>query len=160
MAPTVDMKEAAAAYEAATQYFLNLARGVTAEVIDVHAENEWSARQCIHHMADSEAQSYARLRRLVAEPEGSIIQGYDEGAWANEPKLAYADGDVTNSIAVYAAVRAASLDLVKRLEESDLEKFGEHTEAGKYTIGRWLENYTKHPYDHGDQMVRATKGQA
>jgi hypothetical protein len=160
MAPTVDMKEAAAAYEAATQYFLNLARGVTAEVIDVHAENEWSARQCIHHMADSEAQSYARLRRLVAEPEGSIIQGYDEGAWANEPKLAYADGDVTNSIAVYAAVRAASLDLVKRLEESDLEKFGEHTEAGRYTIARWLENYTKHPYDHGDQMVRATKGQA
>ncbi len=160
MAPTVDMKEAAAAYEAATQYFLNLARGVTAEVIDVHAENEWSARQCIHHMADSEAQSYARLRRLVAEPEGSIIQGYDESAWANEPKLAYADGDVTNSIAVYAAVRAASLDLVKRLEESDLEKFGEHTEAGKYTIARWLETYTKHPYDHGDQMVRATKGQA
>jgi hypothetical protein len=160
MAPTVDMKEAAAAYEAATQYFLNLARGVTAEVIDVHAENEWSARQCIHHMADSEAQSYARLRRLVAEPEGSIIQGYDESAWANEPKLAYADGDVTNSIAVYAAVRAASLDLVKRLEESDLEKFGEHTESGKYTIARWLETYTKHPYDHGDQMVRATKGQA
>jgi hypothetical protein len=160
MAPTVDMKEAAAAYEAATQYFLNLARGVTAEVIDVHAENEWSARQCIHHMADSEAQSYARLRRLVAEPEGSIIQGYDEVAWANEPKLAYADGDVTNSIAVYAAVRAASLDLVKRLEESDLEKFGEHTESGKYTIARWLETYTKHPYDHGDQMVRATKGQA
>jgi hypothetical protein len=160
MASLVDLKEAAAAYEAATQYFLNLARGVTAEVIDVHAENEWSARQCIHHMADSEAQSYARLRRLVAEPEGSIIQGYDESAWANEPKLAYADGDVTNSIAVYAAVRAASLDLVKRLEESDLEKFGEHTESGKYTIARWLETYTKHPYDHGDQMVRATKGQA
>jgi len=160
MASAVDMKEAAAAYEAATQYFLNLARAVTPDVIDVHAENEWSARQCIHHMADSEAQSYARLRRLVAEPEGSIIQGYDESAWANEPKLAYADGDVTNSIAVFAAVRAASLDLVKRLDESDLEKFGEHTESGKYTIAKWLETYTRHPYDHGDQMVRATKGQA
>ncbi len=160
MAPSVDLKEAAAAYEAATQYFLNLARAVTPDVIDVHADNEWSARQCIHHMADSEAQSYARLRRLVAEPEGSIIQGYDEGAWANEPKLAYADGDVANSIAVYAAVRAASLDLVKRLEESDLEKFGEHTESGKYTIANWLETDTKHPDDHGDQLVRATKGQA
>ena len=157
---SVDLREAAAAYEAATQYLLNLARGVTAEVIDMHAENEWSARQCIHHMADSEAQSYARLRRLVAEPEGSIIQGYDEAAWANAPKLAYADGDVTNSIAVFAAVRASSLDLIKRLDESDLEKFGEHTEAGKYTIARWLETYTRHPYDHGDQLVRATKGQA
>ena len=154
------MKEAAAAYEAGSQYFLNLARAVTPELMDVHAENEWSARQCIHHMADSEAQSYARLRRLVAEPEGSIIQGYDEAAWANEPKLAYADGDVANSIAVYAAVRAASLDVIKRLTESDLEKFGEHSETGKFTIARWLEAYTKHPYDHGDQMVRATKGQA
>lgn len=160
MAESIDLKEAAAAYQTATQYFLNLARGVTAEVIDVHAENEWSARQCIHHMADSEAQSYARLRRLVAEPEGSIIQGYDEAAWANEPKLAYADGPVENSIAVFAAVRAASLDVLKRLEESDLEKFGEHTEAGRYTIARWIETYTKHPYDHGDQLVRATKGQA
>jgi len=156
----MDMKEAAAAYEAGTQYFLNLARGVTPDLMDVHAENEWSARQCIHHMADSEAQSYARLRRLIAEPEGSIIQGYDEGAWANEPKLAYADGPVANSIAVLAAVRAASLDVIKRLTESDLEKFGEHSEAGKYSVARWLEGYTKHPYDHGDQMVRATKGQA
>jgi hypothetical protein len=111
-------------------------------------------------MADSEAQSYARLRRLVAEPEGSIIQGYDEAAWANEAKLGYADGAVENAIAVYAAVRASSLDLVKRLTEEDLEKFGEHSESGKYTIGRWLETYTRHPYDHGDQMVRATKGQA
>jgi hypothetical protein len=157
---SVDLKEAAAAYEAATQYFLNLARGVTHDVMDVHAENEWSARQCIHHMADSEAQSYARLRRLVAEPEGSVIQGYDEAAWANEPKLAYASGDVANSIAVLAAVRASSLDLIKRLEESDLEKFGEHTESGKYTVAKWLETYTRHPYDHGDQLVRATKGQA
>ena len=98
---SVDLKEAAAAYEAASQYFLNLARAVTPDLLDVHAENEWSARQCIHHMADSEAQSYARLRRLVAEPDGSVIQGYDEAAWANEPKLAYADGAVENAIAVF-----------------------------------------------------------
>ena len=75
MTSAIDLKEAAAAYQSATQYFLNLARAVTPDLMDVHAENEWSARQCIHHMADSEAQSYARLRRLVAEPEGSVIQG-------------------------------------------------------------------------------------
>ena len=155
---SVDLKEAAAAYEAATQYFLNLARGVTAEVIDLHAENEWSARQCIHHMADSEAQSYARLRRLVAEPEGSTIQGYDENLWAVAPQLGYESAPVENSIAVFAAVRAGSLDIVKRLEESDLEKSGIHTEAGQYTIAKWLEGYTNHPKDHGDQLVRALKG--
>ena len=155
----MDIREAAAAYESATQFFLNLARGVTPELLDVHHENGWSARQIIHHVADSEAQSYVRIRRLVAEPEGSVIQGYDEGVWAECEKLGYKDAPVENSIAVYAAVRAGSLDVLKRLEESDLLKFGEHSESGKFTIEKWLINYTKHPLDHGDQLVRATKGQ-
>ena len=155
----MDIREAAAAYESSTQFFLNLARGVTPELLDVHHENGWSARQVIHHMADSEAQSYARLRRLVAEPDGSVIQGYDEGAWAECEKLGYKDAPVENSIAVFAAVRAGSLDVIKRLEESDLAKFGEHSERGKFTVETWVTIYTKHPYDHGDQLARATKGQ-
>jgi hypothetical protein len=155
----MDIREAAAAYESSTQFFLNLARGVTPELLDVHHENGWSARQIIHHVADSEAQSYVRIRRLVAEPEGSLIQGYDEGAWAKDAKLGYESAPVENSIAVYAAVRAGSLDVLKRLEESDLLKFGEHSESGKFTIEKWLVNYTKHPLDHGDQLIRATKGQ-
>ena len=155
----MDIREAAAAYESATQYFLNLARGVTPELLDVHHENGWSARQIIHHLADSEAQSYARIRRLVAEPEGSLIQGYDEGAWAECEKLGYKDAPVENSIAVFAAVRAGSLDVIKRLEETDLSKSGEHSESGKFTIEKWLISYTKHPIDHCDQLVRATKGQ-
>jgi hypothetical protein len=155
----MDIREAAAAYESSTQFFLNLARGVTPELLDVHHENGWSARQIIHHVADSEAQSYVRIRRLVAEPEGSVIQGYDEGVWAECEKLGYKDAPVENSIAVYAAVRAGSLDVLKRLEESDLLKFGEHSESGKFTIEKWLINYTKHPLDHGDQLIRAIKGQ-
>ena len=155
----MSLSERIAAYQSASQYFLNLALGTPADLLDVHHENGWSARQVIHHMADSEAQSYSRLRRLVAEPEGSLIQGYDESAWAQCEALGYASAPVENAIAVYAAVRASSLDLLKRLTEADLEKSGVHTEAGKYTVDRWLTTYTKHPHDHGDQLVRATKGQ-
>jgi hypothetical protein len=155
----MSLHERIAAYQSASQYFLNLAVGTPGDLLDVHHENGWSARQVIHHMADSEAQSYARLRRLVAEPEGSTIQGYDEAAWAQCAKLGYADAPVENSIAVFAAVRASSLDVLKRLTESDLTKSGVHTEAGKYSVDKWLETYTQHPHDHGDQLVRATKGQ-
>ncbi len=155
----MSLSERIAAYQSASQYFLNLAVGTPADRLDVHHENGWSARQVIHHMADSEAQSYSRLRRLVAEPEGSLIQGYDESAWAQCEALGYASAPIENAIAVYAAVRASSLDLLKRLAEADLEKSGIHTEAGKYTVDRWLTTYTKHPHDHGDQLVRATKGQ-
>lgn len=149
----------AAAYEAATRYFLNLANGVALENLDTKHPEGWSARQIIHHCADSEAQSYARLRRLVAEPEGSVIQGYDEDMWARNEQLGYELLPVHNSIAVVASVRAASLDLIKRLKEEDLEKFGTHTESGKYTIAQWLQSYTNHPLDHGKQMERAVKGE-
>jgi hypothetical protein len=155
----MSLSERIAAYQSASQFFLNLAVGTPENLLDARHENGWSARQVIHHMADSEAQSYARLRRLVAEPEGSIIQGYDEAAWAQCEALGYATAPVENAIAVYAAVRASSLDLLKRLSESDLEKSGVHSERGKYSIDNWLVTYTKHPHDHGDQLVRATKGQ-
>ena len=124
----MDIREAAAAYESATRFFLNLARGVTPELLDIHHENGWSARQIIHHLADSEAQSYVRLRRLVAEPEGVMLVNVDEDSWAKEAKLGYETAPVENSIAIYAAVRAGSLDVIRRLEESDVEKSGVHPE--------------------------------
>jgi hypothetical protein len=155
----MDIREAAAAYESATRFFLNLARGVTPELLDIHHENGWSARQIIHHLADSEAQSYVRLRRLVAEPEGVLLVNVDEDSWAKEAKLGYESAPVENSIAIYASVRAGSLDLIKRLEESDVEKSGIHPDSGKFTIEKWLFNYTKHSLEHGEQLIRATKGQ-
>ena len=156
----MSIQESAAAYESATQFFLNLARGVSKDQLDIKDPEGWSARQIIHHLADSEAQSYARLRRLVAEPEGSIIQGYDENLWAVAPQLGYESAPVENSIAIFAAVRAGSLDIIKRLAEADLEKSGVHSEIGQYTINRWLTGYTNHPKDHGDQLVRAVKGKS
>ena len=147
----------AADYEAATNVFLAAVSKIQSSDLDKPKQDGWNARQVIHHLADSESQSCARLKRLVAEP-GTTIQGYDENLWAVAPQLGYESAPVENSIAVFAAVRAGSLDIVKRLEESDLEKSGVHTEAGQYTIAKWLEGYTNHPKDHGDQLVRALKG--
>jgi hypothetical protein len=111
-------------------------------------------------MADSEAQSYARLRRLLAEPEGSVIQGYDESAWAESKNLGYEELEVTHSFAVTISVRNASADLIRRMSMADLEKFGTHTERGKFTISDWLKAYSNHPFDHGAQLERAIKGLA
>ena len=105
-----DMAQLAARYHTATDVFIAAAAQVTDANIDVRHPDGWSARQIVHHMADSEAQSYARLRRLLAEP-GSTIQGYDEDAWSRNPKLGYEALPIENALAVFVAVRAASLDL-------------------------------------------------
>ncbi|MSX18745.1 MAG: hypothetical protein F2803_02335, partial [Actinobacteria bacterium] len=111
----------------------------------------WTPRQVIHHLADSEAQSYARLRRLIAEP-GTTIQGYDEGKWADNPTLGYTDLDVSTAIEVFAAVRKSSYQLILRLTEEQLQNSGTHTESGEYSVKKWLETYTNHPKDHAAQI--------
>lgn len=147
------IEELAAAYEAATNEFIAIAESVSESQLDVHIGEDWSSRQVIHHCADSEAQSYARLRRLVAEPN-PIIQGYDEGLWANDATLGYTTLPVENSIAVFKAVRAASLDIIKRLKPEQLELKGTHTEAGEYSLKRWIETYTRHGNDHAEQIKK------
>jgi hypothetical protein len=145
-------------YQEATIYFEKLVNSLKPTELDTKAPGEWSARQIIHHMADSEAQSYARLRRLLAEPEGSIIQGYAEGAWAESKNLGYEELEITHSFAVTISVRNASADLIRRMALTDLEKFGTHTERGKFTVSDWLTAYSNHPLDHGAQLERAIKG--
>ena len=151
----MEINDYAKLFEASTQYFADTATALSDTDLDRHQPEGWSPRQVIHHVADSESQSYVRLRRLVAEPDGSLIQGYDEAAWAANKTLGYEELPVENSFAVFLSVRAASLDIIKRLSEKDFDKYGEHSESGRYTVQKWLETYTKHPRDHADQIKQA-----
>ena len=141
----------AAEYKEATENFLRLVESLKSLDLDKSDAEGWTPRQVIHHMADSEAQSYARLRRLIAEP-GTAIQGYDEGKWAENSTLGYQTESVETSIKVIAAVRQSSYELLTRLQEAQLENMGTHSESGNYTIKDWLKSYINHPIDHANQI--------
>jgi hypothetical protein len=149
------ISDLADAYSMSTSLFLHETLVVNDDNLDRHVEGGWSARQVLHHIADSEAQSYARLRRLIAEPLGSVIQGYDEAAWAESEQLGYKVLPVTHSLDVFKAVRLASLDVLARLRDADLERYGEHSESGRYTLAMWLDIYIEHPRAHAAQLVEA-----
>ena len=44
---------------------------------------KWTAREIVHHLADSEMTSAIRLRRLIAENQ-PVIVGYDQEAYARK----------------------------------------------------------------------------
>lgn len=152
----MSISDFAAQYEAATRQFLELITSLPQSELDLSDAEGWTPRQVIHHVADSEAQSYARLRRLIAEP-GTTIQGYDEGKWAANPTLGYSETDVANSIAVFTAVRNSSHGLILRLTEKELDNSGTHSESGEYSIRTWLETYINHPKDHAAQIKEQLK---
>ena len=143
-------------YKKATETFIAIASKLTEIELDKPQNDSWNARQVVHHVADSEAQSYARLRRLIAEP-GTQIQGYDEAGWGENETLGYKVLPIEISLAVFSAVRASSLEILKRLTEEQLGNSGVHTESGEYTLKTWLETYINHPIEHADQIRSGLK---
>jgi DinB superfamily len=134
-----------------------LAGATDAELDHVPADDDgWTARMVVHHLADSEATAYVRLRRLIAE-DNAQITGYDEAEFAR--RLHY-DRPIESSLAVLAAVRAASLSLLESLSDAEWQRAGTHSESGAYSVDRWLEIYVRHPHEHAEQIRAARRGGA
>jgi hypothetical protein len=129
--------------------------GATDADLDRRPPSGWSARMVVHHLADSEAMAYIRLRRLVAEDD-PVIQGYDEPEWAR--RLHY-DRPIDASLAVLRSVRGASHELLGSLTDEEWQRAGTHSESGAYSVERWLRVYAKHSHEHADQIRRARRGE-
>lgn len=147
----MDLISAAEEYSQSTAVFLSVANELSESQLDLSHTGGWTPRQIIHHVADSEAQSYARLRRMIAEP-GTEIQGYDEVIWGENETLGYKFLPIMRSLEVFTAVRASSLGIIKRLKSDQLENMCFHSESGEYTIKNWLETYIRHPLEHAAQI--------
>lgn len=122
-----------------------------AELDTKPADGGWTPRMVVHHLADSETNSYVRVRTLLAE-DGASIQGYDEETFAR--RLHY-DRPIEASLAVFRAVRASTVELIDRLGPSDWDRTGTHSESGTYSMNEWLRIYAAHAFDHAEQIRRA-----
>lgn len=126
--------------------------GITEAELDAHpSDQEWSARQIVHHLADSEMTSALRLRRLLAEQRPAIA-GYDEEEFARQ---LYYDRPIEASLAALAAARCTSAEILERLGEAEWAREGTHSESGRYTVEDWLQIYAAHAHDHAAQIKRA-----
>ena len=126
--------------------------GATEAELDARlGPNEWSAREVVHHLADSEATSYIRIRKLLAE-DNPTIHGYDEAEFAR--RLHY-DRPIAASLAVLKSVRASTTELLRCLDEDDWTRSGTHTESGPYSVETWLGIYAAHAHEHAAQISRA-----
>ena len=131
--------------------------GITeAELDERPAAGAWTSREIVHHLADSETNSYIRLRTLLAEDDATLM-AYDEAEWAR--RLHYGRA-IEPSLAILKAVRDASTQLLDALSPAEWQRSGTHPEHGVYTVDTWLEIYAAHAHDHAQQIQRARKGVA
>ena len=128
----------------------------TAEDLDARpAPGKWTAREVVHHLADSEMTAAIRLRLLLAVDNPAIL-GYDQDDFAR--RLHY-DRPIEASLDAFKASRRTTAEILDCMSEDEWRREGTHTEHGRYTIDRWLEIYSTHAHKHAGQ-IRVARGSA
>jgi hypothetical protein len=110
---------------------------------------KWSAREIVHHLADSETAAAIRLRRLLCE-DNPVIQGYDQDEYA--VRLKYNQRDNTPALEAFHAARANTAQVLDQMSGEDWNREGSHTESGRYAVGDWLKIYSAHAHNHAAQI--------
>ena len=111
----------------------------------------WSIAQIVAHLADAEVVAAYRFRMILAAP-GTPIQAFDQDGWARE--MAYETRDAAASLALFTALRAAQLQLVRSVDDEKLDRFGIHAERGKESVRHLLNLYAGHDLNHVPQIER------
>ena len=115
------------------------------------APGEWSPRQIIHHLGDSELMDAARLRLIAAEDNPKITP-YDELRFAARLSP---DRPIAPSLAAVRAARESGADILARLNNHDFQRPGRHPEHAAYTLAIWLEKAVEHGESHLAQLRAA-----
>ncbi len=112
----------------------------------------WSIHEVIIHIADSEANSYIRCRRFIAEP-GSGVYGYNENDWARA--LDYHHQSTDEALELFKVLRHSTYVLIKTVPvEIWLTATTQHSETGTFMFEQWLKTYEDHIPVHIRQMER------
>jgi len=115
-------------------------------------DGSWSAREVVHHLADSEMWSAIRLRRLLSE-ERPVILGYDEAGYATI--FRYAERAMEPALAAFRAARTTTSQILRQLDDAAFARTGTHAESGPYGVEDWLRIYARHAHEHADQVRAA-----
>lgn len=115
------------------------------------APGKWSIIEVIQHLADAELAYGFRLRMILAHDQPPL-QGFDQDLWANT--LRYREANLDDALQQLIALRAANLRIYRKLDESQFERIGIHSEAGPITARMILYILANHDLNHRRQIER------
>ncbi|UUZ83464.1 bacillithiol transferase BstA [Paenibacillus sp. P26] len=105
----------------------------------------WTARQVVHHLADSHMNSFIRFKLALTERE-PVIKPYDEAAWAQLPDTANADPEL--SLALLDALHARWSLLLRGLTTEEWHRSFVHPERGLVRLYENTAMYAWHGNHH------------
>jgi uncharacterized damage-inducible protein DinB len=110
-----------------------------------YREGGWTARQVVHHIADSHVNAYVRLRWLLTE-DRPTIKAYDEKRWAELPDASTAP--IALSLELLTALHARWHALLSSLPADVFTRELVHPDNGPMSLDRIVQMYAWHGRHH------------
>jgi hypothetical protein len=128
-----------------------LAESVEPELLRrVPAPGEWSAVECLQHLVETEREVFpVRVERFL---QGKDFEAFNPDAGDTQARAAM---DAQRLAGEFEQLRAASLQLLLRLESGDLDRTALHPELGRVTLRELIQEWAGHDLMHTVQAERA-----
>lgn len=119
---------------------------LTAPQLDTpYRDGGWTARQVIHHLADSHLNAYIRTKWTLTE-DTPVIKAYEEKTWAETPETLL---DPVISLNLLKALHHKWVAIVSRLAPGDFSRTFLHPETKKHvSLARQMATYAWHGEHH------------
>ena len=110
-----------------------------------YRDGGWTARQVVHHLADSHLNAYVRIRLALTE-DNPLIKTYEESAWAKLPDAQHADPSL--SLSILDGLHKRFGILLESLQPDQFQRTAQHPEWGEINIDWILQMYAWHCRHH------------
>ncbi len=116
------------------------------------APGEWSPRDVLNHLADSDLVVSTRVRMIVTQDRPAIV-GYDQEAWTR--RFGGLDPDPHDTVDRWQVMRRANLRMYESLSPDEWQRVGVHSERGEESARLNVELQAGHDRMHLDQIRRS-----
>lgn len=124
-----------------------LCKTISQKALDTpYRDGGWTARQVIHHLADSHINSYLRFKWSLAEDEPTI-KAYDEKTWAEQKEAK--EADIQISLDIIKAMHGRWVHVLRNMNKSDFERGFIHPESqSRWQLDKTTGLYAWHGKHH------------
>ncbi len=128
-----------------------------AQLSTPYREGGWTARQVVHHLADTNANCFVRFKLALTE-DWPAINPFDQAAWANLPDSARLPVDA--SLAFLDGLQRRWVALLEAMSEDEFQRGFHHPKMGRQTLAATLALYEWHARHHTAHItsLRQRKG--
>jgi uncharacterized damage-inducible protein DinB len=133
-------------YEAAPAKLRAAVAGLTREELTARpGPGAWSILECVIHIADSDAISIDRMKRILTEDNPPLL-------YANETeyvaRLHTHAQDLEDALTLLEVGRRQWARVLRLLPDAVFERTGQHNRRGQVTLGGLVADYIAHIDDH------------